>query len=166
MSGMSQNASIRMPFSWRNPMDDLHHECAVQRPRERPYGGETEGRGAVGGVPRVPDQENVVPDLGNPMESQVEVRPLRVVVVLHEAKKTGPRIEVVLDAAGGQQGREAAGGQPRRRAGQVGADNNVPAAAPRALHLHVRTAAAVKRAQFRNTPKPRGRPGAMKYCSS
>src|SRR6266566_6270953 len=102
-----------MPFSWRNAVDDLHYECAVQGPREGSCRGEAVRRCAVGGVPRVPDQENVVTDLGNPMESQVEVRPLRVVVVLHEAKKAGAGIEVVLDAAGGQQRSEAAGRQPR-----------------------------------------------------
>src|SRR5437762_688728 len=135
-----------MPFSWRNAMDDLHHECAVQWSRKRLCRGEAVGGCAVGGVPRVPDQEHVVTDLGNPMESQVEVRPLRVVVVLHEAKKAGARIEVVLDAAGGQQCSEAAGWQPRSRAGHVGAGDDVSSAAPRTLQLHLRTAAAVKRA--------------------
>src|SRR6267378_7906430 len=108
-----------MPVSWRNAVDDLHHECAVQGPTERSYRGEAVGRSAVGGVPRVPDQENVVSDLGNPMESQVEVRPLCVVVVLHEAKKAGSRIEVVLDPTGSEQGGEPAAWQPRGRAGQV-----------------------------------------------
>src|SRR5438876_7624025 len=121
-----------MPFSWCNTVDDLQHECAVQRPSEGSCRGEAVSRSAVGCVPRVPDQEHVVPDLRNPMESQVEVRPLRVVVVLHEAKKAGPRIEIVLDAAGGQQGGEPAGGQPSGGAGQVGTDNDVSAAAPRA----------------------------------
>src|SRR5436309_14203306 len=133
-----------MPFSWRNAVDDLHHECAIQWSRKRLCRGKAVRRRAVGRVPGVPDQENVVSDLRNPMESQVEVRPLRVVVVLHEAKKTGPRIEVVLDAAGGQQGSEAPGGQSRSRAGQIGADNDVPASTPSALQLHVRAAAAVK----------------------
>src|SRR5881397_3941594 len=133
-----------MPFSWRNAVDDLHHECAVQGPTERSYRGEAVGRRAVGGVPRVPDQENVVTDLGNPMESQVEVRPLRVVVVLHEAQKAGPRVEVVFDAASGEQGGEAAAGQPRGGAGQVGAGDDVSSAAPRALQFHVHTAAAVE----------------------
>src|SRR5947209_8150978 len=142
----SQKAGSSMPFSWRNAVDDLHHECAVQGPSERSCRGEAVSRSAVGRVPRVPDEEDVVADLGNPMESQVEVRPLRVVVVLHEAKKAGPRIEIVLHTAGGQQGGEPAGGQPSGRAGQVGTDNYVSAAAPRALQLHVRAAAAVKRA--------------------
>src|SRR6266516_6384026 len=80
------------------------------------------------------------------MESQVEVRPLRVVVVLHEAQKAGPRVEVVFDAASGEQGGEAAAGQPGGGAGQVGPHNDVSASAPRALQFHVRTAAAVERA--------------------
>src|SRR6266550_3529638 len=125
MSGMSQNAGIRMPFSWRNPMDDFYHECAVQGPREGSCRGEAVRRCAVGRVPRVPDQEDIVSDLGNPMESQVKVRPLRVVVVLHEAKKAGPRIEVVLNPAGGENGCEAAAGQSRGRARQIGTDNDV-----------------------------------------
>src|SRR5437660_8284227 len=99
-----------MPFSGRDAVNDLQHECAVQGPTERSYRGEAVRRSAVGCVPRVPDEEKVVPDLGNPMESQVEVRPLRVVVVLHEAKKAGPRIEVVLDPAGSQDGCEATAG--------------------------------------------------------
>src|SRR2546425_3299297 len=121
----SQKAGSRMPFSRRNTVDDLHHECAVQRPSERSYCGEAVSRNAIGRVPRVPDEENVVSDLGNPVEAQVEVRPLRVVVVLHEAEKGGPCIEVVLHAAGGQQGREPASRQPGGRAGQVGTDNDV-----------------------------------------
>src|SRR5436190_2425836 len=99
-----------MPFSWRNAVDDLHHECAVQGPSERSYRGEAVRRGAVGRVPRVPDQENVVSDPGNPMESQVEVRPLRVVVVLHEAQKAGPGVEVVFDPARSEQGGKATAG--------------------------------------------------------
>src|SRR5437667_12716180 len=106
-----------MPFSWCNTVDDLQHECAVQRPSEGSCRGEAVSRSAVGCVPRVPDQENVVSDLGNPMESQVEVRPLRVVVVLHEAQKAGPRVEVVFDVASGEQGGEAAAGQPGGGAG-------------------------------------------------
>src|SRR6266542_611236 len=130
MSAVSQNASIRMPFSWRKAVDDLQHECAVQGLSERSGRGEAVGRCAVGRVPRVPDQENVVSDLGNPMETQVEVGPLRVVVVLHEAKKAGSRIEVVLDAAGGQQGGEPTAGQQRGRARQLGTDNHMSSAAP------------------------------------
>src|SRR2546425_11232068 len=99
-----------MPFSWRNAVDDLHHECAVQGPREGSCRGEAVRRRAVGRVSGVPDQENIVPDLRNPMESQVEVCPLRVVVVLHEAKKAGPRIEVVLNPAGSEDGWEATAG--------------------------------------------------------
>src|SRR3989449_2511639 len=135
-----------MPFSGRDAVNDLQHECAVQGPTERSYRGEAVRRRAVGGVPRVPDQENVVSDLGNPVKSQVEVRPPRVVVVLHEAQKAGPRVEVVFDAASGEQGGEAAAGQPRGGAGQVGPHNDVSASAPRALQFHVRTAAAVERA--------------------
>src|SRR5712664_1480379 len=156
VSAVSQTASIRMPFSWCNAVDDLQHQCAVQGPTERSYRGEAVGRYAVGGVPRVPDQENVVTDLGTPMESQVEVRPLRVVVVLHEAQKAGARIEVVFDAAGGQHGSEAAGGQPRSCAGQVGAGDDVSSAAPRALQLHVRTAAAVERAPVHECAEAEG----------
>src|SRR6266566_2766163 len=98
----SQKVGSRMPFSGRKAVDDLHHECAVQGPSERSYCGEAVGRRAVGGIPRVPDQEDVVADLGKPMESEVKVGALRVVVVLHEAQKAGPRIEVVLDAAGSE----------------------------------------------------------------
>src|SRR5207249_3703370 len=56
-SALERVGKHQNPFSWRNAVDDLHHECAVQGPREGSCRGEAVRRCAVSGVPGVPDQE-------------------------------------------------------------------------------------------------------------
>src|SRR5881394_4496542 len=96
-------------------VNDFHDERAIQGLAERSRRGEPIRRRVIGRVPRVPDEEDVVADLRNPVESQVEIHALRLVVVLHEAEKTGAWIEVVFDAARGEDSRETAARKLRRR---------------------------------------------------
>src|SRR6266511_3005967 len=99
----------------------------------------------IGAVPRVPNDEHIVADHGNPVEADVEIDPLIFVRVLDEAEQTRAGIEVVFEVTRGLEGGEDARWEARRGARHVDADDGMATAPPRALEFHVGAAAPVER---------------------
>src|SRR5690348_5483544 len=143
----------RVPSLRRHAMHHFQHQCTVQRTRERARGGKTKPGERIGRVARVPHEIDVVPDQRNPVESQVEVGTLALVVVLNEAEQAGPRIEIVFDPVRGENGGEPADREPGGRPRQVGAQNDVPATAPRGRELEIGAVTAVKLSPVHEGPE-------------
>src|SRR5690349_24519157 len=96
-------------------MHHFQYECAVQRPGERARGRKTKPGERIRRVSRVPHEIDVVSNQRYPVEPQVEVDALALVVVLNEAEQTGPGIEIVFDPVRGEYGGERANREPHGR---------------------------------------------------
>ncbi len=67
-------------------MYGLHHDSPVERSPKGLKAREAVGRRLIGCVARVPDNKEVIADAWYPMKSEVEIHPLVLIVVLHEAE--------------------------------------------------------------------------------
>src|SRR5215203_5589757 len=65
----------------------------------------------IGGVARVPDNEEVITYSGYPVETQIEVHPLVLIIVLRKGQQRRASVEGVLDAASHEGGRKVSGRQ-------------------------------------------------------
>ncbi len=88
-------------------MYGLHDEGPVERSAKGLEAGEPVGRRLIRCVARVPDNKEVIADAWYPMKSQVEVHPLVLIVVLHEAEEGRAGVEGIFEASSHQCSREA-----------------------------------------------------------
>src|SRR3954463_16422072 len=112
-------------------VDGLDDEGAIQWVRQRAPRRKTPGRVGIGRESRVPDDIQVVADLGNPVESQIEIRATLLVLVLREREEVSTRIERILHTIGPLSRAEPAARQSRGRHRVACAQNEVSAAAQR-----------------------------------
>ena len=68
-------------------MRHLHHDSTVDRSSQGVKAGESVGGRRIRGVARVPDDKEVIADFGYPVEPEIEVHALVLVVVLNEAQE-------------------------------------------------------------------------------
>src|SRR5437870_4361408 len=111
-------------------MHQLDDECPVERARQRPGVRKAKPGERLTGVSGVPHHEHIVPDHRNPVEPDIEVDTLALIVVLHECEQARAGIEVVLQPARRQYRRERADRQLSVRSGQIGAHDDVATATP------------------------------------
>src|SRR2546430_2952855 len=145
----STNAvSVRVSIS-PSPLrrETVHHlddECPVERASQGGGVGEAKPGEWLSRVPGVPHHEQVVPDHRDPVEPQIEVAALALIVVLHEREQARAGIEVVLQPARRQYRRERADRQLSLRPGPIGAQDEVATAAPRRRKVEIGAMTTVK----------------------
>ena len=81
-------------------MGRLYHDGTVERTPEGVEAGESVGRGRVGGVTGIPDDEEIVANFRYPVEPEIEVHSLILRIVLHEAQEGRSSVEGVFNPAG------------------------------------------------------------------
>src|SRR6185369_2796240 len=84
----------------------------------------------IGGVAGSPDHVKIVADSRDPVEAQLEIHPLVLVVVLHKEQEIGTGIECVLGPSSRLDRVEIALRQPNCVASQVCAKDQVSPEAP------------------------------------
>src|SRR5713101_9076332 len=131
-------------YSGRETMNDLDDKRPIERTGEGPGVREAKPGERLRGVPRVPHQEDIVPDHGDPVEPHIEVDALALVIVLDEREQAGAGVEVVLEPVRRQHRRERPHGQLSRRSREIRAQDDVAAAAPRRGELEIGAVTAVE----------------------
>src|SRR2546426_6287530 len=116
--------------SRRDSVHRLHNECTVQWVAQCRRTGEAMWCHGVGRVPGVPDQVQIVADHRNPMEAQIEIDALVLVVELDESLEGGARVERVLDPAACLDRVEAVPRQPYGAARYLGSSGEMPSMEP------------------------------------
>src|SRR2546422_11601263 len=137
-------------------MHRLDHDSPVQGVRERTTAGEPVRRPREGRESGVPHYIHVVSDDRDPVEPHVEVDALALVVVLDEREQAGAGIEVVLQPARRQYGRERPERQLSPCPGQIGAPDDVTTATPRRAELEIGTVTAVELTPVHECPEAQG----------
>src|SRR6266849_5016080 len=110
-------------------MHYLDDEGAVERAGQGPGVREAKPGERLSGVPGIPHHEHIVPDHRDPVEPQIEVDALALIVVLHERKQARAGIEVVLQPARRQYRRERTDWELGFCPGQIGAHDDVASTA-------------------------------------
>src|SRR6266571_7310126 len=130
----------------REAVHYLDDEGPVERAGQGPGVREAKPGERLSGVSGVPHHEHIIPDHGYPVEADIEVDALALIVVLHEREQARAGIEVVLQPARRQYRCERADRQLSFRPGQVGAQDEVATCAPRRRKLEIGAMTTVKRA--------------------
>ena len=68
-------------------MSGLHHDGPVEWSPQGMNAGESVRGGRIGGVARIPDNKEIIADLGYPMKPEIEIHALVLVVVLNEGQE-------------------------------------------------------------------------------
>src|SRR5437870_2592890 len=118
-------------------MHHLDDECPVERAGQRPGVREPKPGERLSGVSGVPHHEHIIPNHGYPVEADIEVDALALIVVLDECEQACAHIEIVLQAARRQHSRERADRQVSSCPGQIGAHDDMATAAPRRRKLEM-----------------------------
>src|SRR2546426_3617880 len=118
-------------------MHYLDDEGPIERARQRPGVREAKPGERLSGVPGVPHHEHIVPNHGYPVEADIEVDALALIVVLDECEQARAHIEIVLQPARRHYRRERADRQLSLRPGQIGAHDEVATPAPRRRKLEI-----------------------------
>src|SRR5690349_100271 len=118
-------------------MDRLEHERSVQWPAKAPETGKPMRRISVGCIAGVPDHEEIIADLRDPMKSQVEVHALVLIVVLHKAEEGYSGVKGVLQPARHQRRRELSCRQTDPVPRKGGAEDHVATSPPVPLKVQL-----------------------------
>src|SRR5713101_4161724 len=151
-NAVSVGVSIRPSSLRREAMHHLDDEGPVERTGQGPGVREAKPGERLGSVSGVPHHEHIVADYRYPVEPDIEVDALALIVVLDECEQTGPRVEIVLQPIPGQHGRERPDRQVSGRPGEVGAHDDVAAATPRRGELKVSAVTAIELAPIHEGP--------------
>src|SRR5256886_8967579 len=137
-------------------MHHLDDECPVERAGQRPGVREPKPGERLSGVSGVPHHEHIIPNHGYPVEADIEVDALALIVVLDECEQARAHIEIVLQAARRQHSRERADRQVSSCPGQIGAHDDMATAAPRRRKLEIGAVTTVKRAPVHERSEAQG----------
>src|SRR3989449_10099006 len=140
----------------RETMHHLDDECPVERAGQRPGVREPKPGERLSGVSGVPHHEHIIPNHGYPVEADIEVDALALIVVLDECEQARAHIEIVLQAARRQHSRERADRQVSSCPGQIGAHDDMATAAPRRRKLEIGAVTTVKRAPVHERSEAQG----------